>query len=509
MNQYAMYLRKSRADIEAESLGEMETLARHEKILTELAKRQGLKVVAKYKEIVSGESIQDRPKMQELLQDVYAKKYDGVLVMEVERLARGDTRDQGIVAEAFKYTNTLIITPVKTYDPNNQYDEEYFEFGLFMSRREYKTIQRRLQTGKLQSIKEGNYMGSLPPYGYDIDRRGRNDRTLKLNDQSKYVEMIFNWFVNNRMSSGEIAKKLTEMNVPTRTGKPEWNRATVKDILQNNLYTGKIRWYRRKRSKEFEDGVISKKKRRQLSEEYLIVDGKHPAIISQELFDKAQTLFTGQVPVKANETIVNPFARLLFCKDCGKAIAFQSYAHKNGKTTPRYVHRESQVCNAKSAPADQVINAVIQALQMYIEDFKFKMTNEAEQEEAKRHSEIIASMEKELESIKIQRSGLFDKLERGIYTDDEFLERKGVLTQRIENLETAILEQRKNESADVDYEEKIIKFSECVKMLNNPDIDGKTKNDFLKEIVSRIEYEAKDLGRNKGAEVFLDVYLKD
>ena len=41
----------------------------------------------------------------------------------------GNTRDQGIVAEAFKYSDTKIITPSKTYDPNNEFDEEYFEFG--------------------------------------------------------------------------------------------------------------------------------------------------------------------------------------------------------------------------------------------------------------------------------------------------------------------------------------------------------------------------------------------
>lgn len=507
MKSYAMYLRKSRADIEAEALGELETLARHERILTELAKRQGLNVVAKYKEIVSGESIQDRPQVQKLLEDVYQNKYDGVLVMEVERLARGDTRDQGTIAEAFKYSNTLIITPVKTYNPNNQYDEEYFEFGLFMSRREYKTIQRRLQTGKLQSIKEGNYMGSLPPYGYDIEKRGRNDRTLKLNEQSKYVEMIFSWFVNDRLSSGEIAKKLTIMHVPTRTGKPEWNRATVKDILKNNLYTGKIRWYRRKTSKEFEDGGINKKKRRQVSDDYLIVNGKHPAIISEETFQKAQTLFVGQVPVKANETVHNPFARLMYCKHCGKAISLQSY--KTRDTEPRYIHGESQFCGLKSVLADQVTNAVVQALKAYIEDFQFKLTNEAKLEEAKRHSEVVESMEKELETIKIQRSGLFDKLERGIYSDDEFLERKAILTKKIESLEAAILEEKKSEPANVNYEEKIIKFSECADMLLNSEVDGKTKNDFLKEIISRIEYDTKDLGYRKGAEVFLDVYLKE
>lgn len=151
---YAMYLRKSRADVEAENLGEMETLARHEKILTELAKRKNIKITKIYKEIVSGESIQNRPEMQKLLNDVYAKKYKGILVTEIERLARGNTKDQGIIEEAMKIGNCTIITPLKDFDPNNEFDEEYLGFNLYMSRREYKTISRRMQQGIIQSVKE-------------------------------------------------------------------------------------------------------------------------------------------------------------------------------------------------------------------------------------------------------------------------------------------------------------------------------------------------------------------
>lgn len=130
---YCLYLRKSRADLELEARGEFETLARHEAQLMEMADRMGLYIAKIYREIVSGESIQDRPQMQQMLQDIYEGKYEGVLVMEVERLARGNTTDQGRVAEAFKISSTKIITPTKTYDPNNEYDEEYFEFSLFMS----------------------------------------------------------------------------------------------------------------------------------------------------------------------------------------------------------------------------------------------------------------------------------------------------------------------------------------------------------------------------------------
>ena len=99
---YAIYLRKSRADIEAEAKGEGETLARHEHILLELANKKELSIGKIYREIVSGETIESRPEMKKLLSDVRQGKWKGVLVVEVERLARGETIDQGIVAKAFR-----------------------------------------------------------------------------------------------------------------------------------------------------------------------------------------------------------------------------------------------------------------------------------------------------------------------------------------------------------------------------------------------------------------------
>ena len=163
---YCIYLRKSRADLEAESHGEGETLKRHQDILLALAKKMNISITKIYSEIVSGETIASRPEMQNLLNDVESGMWKGVLVVEVERLARGDTMDQGLVSQTFKISGTKIITPMKIYDPNNEFDEEYFEFGLFMSRREYKTINRRLQRGRTQSVLEGKYLGNVAPYVY-------------------------------------------------------------------------------------------------------------------------------------------------------------------------------------------------------------------------------------------------------------------------------------------------------------------------------------------------------
>ena len=101
---YAIYLRKSRADIEAEKLGEGETLARHKKILTELAARKGLYIGKIYQEIVSGaESIDARPEIKKLIEDCYAGKYRGIIIIEVTRLSRGSQGDAQIIMDCLKF----------------------------------------------------------------------------------------------------------------------------------------------------------------------------------------------------------------------------------------------------------------------------------------------------------------------------------------------------------------------------------------------------------------------
>lgn len=282
MENNCIYLRKSRADREAEARGEMETLARHEKLLLDLAKRQNLHIGAIYKEVVSGETISARPVMQQLLSEVERGLWDGVLVVEVERLARGDTIDQGVVSRAFQYSGTRIITPTKTYDPNNEFDEEYFEFGLFMSRREYKTIKRRLNAGRLASVKEGKYVGNKPPYGYRrVKLPKEKGFTLEpIPEQANVVKMIYEWYVNGldgeRIGVSKIVRRLNDLKIPALT-RPTWAPASVQGILSNPVYIGKVVWNRRKAVRQIVDGSVCVTRPR--SDSYDIYPGLHPSII--------------------------------------------------------------------------------------------------------------------------------------------------------------------------------------------------------------------------------------
>ena len=138
MDIYAIYLRKSRADLEAEKLGEGETLARHRKILEELAARKEFYIGEIYEELESGDTIAGRPKMQKLIEDCYKGKYKGILVVEVTRLSRGSQGDAQTIMDCLKYANVnndvLVITPTKTYDvAHSQKDEEYMEFELYVA----------------------------------------------------------------------------------------------------------------------------------------------------------------------------------------------------------------------------------------------------------------------------------------------------------------------------------------------------------------------------------------
>ena len=157
----AVYLRKSRAE---EGMETDEVLRNHRQWLTECADRHGLDIVAYFPEVVSGESLYARPQMLRMLEAVEAGEYDAVLCMDLDRLSRGRMKDQGMILDAFRDSGTLIVTPDKVYNLTDEIDDELAEFKTFMSRREYKIINKRLRRGLQRSIQDGCYVANAP-YG--------------------------------------------------------------------------------------------------------------------------------------------------------------------------------------------------------------------------------------------------------------------------------------------------------------------------------------------------------
>lgn len=506
MDVYAIYLRKSRADAEAEKLGEGETLARHKKILTELAARKGLYVGEIYQEIVSGETIEARPEIQRLIEDCYAGKYRGIIIVEITRLSRGSQGDAQIILDCLKYSNRnnglLVVTPTKTYDvAHSSDDEEYMEFELFMSRREYKMIKKRMDRGRKQAVVEGNYMGSYRPYGYNIVKT-KTARTLEPNpDEAPFVKKIFDWTIKENLSPYKIAQRLTVMGVPTYTGDAEWSKETVKAILTNPTYTGKVRWNDRMKVKTMVNGeLVSSRPRSNHTDHYMEYEGKQPALIDEETFAAVNKRFKSD-KTKSGLKLKNPLAGLLVCKNCGKAMIYNSYESKGGTVAPRVLHTQSSLCKVKSAVLSDVINAVTRSLELYIEDFETKVDKIPVVDE-KTVEEEKEALRKEIRKTEKKLAKLFDAWENDDITNNEFVERKAVHNERITSLNAQIRELENSTPERVEYQEKLMLLQEALEAMTDKDLDAETKNKYLKAAVSRIEF-----SRESETEFILDVFI--
>lgn len=523
MEQYYIYLRKSRADRDAELHGSGETLLRHEQALMELANRMKLNVTKIFREIVSGETIAARPEVQKLLSEVSAGIPAGVLVMEVERLARGDTKDQGTVADAFKMGNVKIITPSKTYDPNNEFDEEYFEFGLFMSRREYKTINRRIQRGRIASVKEGKYIASTAPYGYERVRI-KNDKGYTLRvipDQADIVRMVYKLYtVGELQNDGSyrklgmslIAKKLDSMHIPPLNS-TSWSRSSIKDMLTNPTYLGKVRWQWKKEIKKIEDGKI--RKIRKKDADYMLYDGLHEAIIDEETFKAAQTIMSTHVclPVSRSHDLKNPLSGLVICGKCGHMM---TRVYSNTKKGYYSLMCPNRYCDNVSAPIYLIENKILSSLEKWLENYKLKWDVESSgpSEDFVVKESAIEQCRRDMLELQKQLDNTYDFLEKGIYTTEIFLKRNHLLTDQINKLSSDIADLEKElemEHAREEAKKDIIPNIENILELYNTVDDIYMKNSLLKDVLEKVVY-VKNTPNTKGkldnANFELTVYPK-
>lgn len=470
----AIYLRKSRADEQSESTEE--TLRRHKETLLEFVKRQpNMYVYALYEDVVSGDSLYARPQMLKLLEDAEAEKFDAVLCMDIDRLGRGSTSEQGIILETFKAHDIKIITPRKFYDLNNDTDEEYAEFESFMARRELKMIKRRLHNGTLKSISEGCYLVNAP-YGYKNTRINKK-ATLEINeDEAKFVRMAFDLYVNSGLGTQAIAHTLNGLGAhPHRAD--HFNRTSIAAMLRNKVYIGKVVWNKKH---TINRGAVDKKMKTIYHDksEWMIYDGLHPAIVDEELFEKANKILSSKYHKPYNDgTIQNSLGGILKCKNCGYGMQRRPYGSRKYQST--HLLCATKGC-CSSSRLDYVENAVIENIKAKLDELK---AQKGKSKATPNFSAVLSGIEKEVNNLIRQKGSLHDFLERGVYDIDTYLERSKIIAERLKELETqkqSVL--IKKENASVQNNEAIIKKMENVLNLYWNSTPPQ-RNKLLKEIL--------------------------
>ena len=506
MEQYVKYLRKSRFDRDYAELSVEDTLKRHEAILDKVAEDRGYYIAKTYYEVVSGESIAARPEIQKLLEEVSAGIYAGVLVVDLERLARGNGADQAYISQVFQYSSTKIVTPSKTYDPCNEFDEEYFEFGLFMSRREYKIINRRLIRGRDSSASEGKYINSIAPYGY-MRVKLPNEKGYMLEphpDEAPHIKTIFEMFLNHA-GTKIIANHLNDNNVPTRHG-DLWTYCTISNIITNPVYMGKIRRGWSQQIKTIENGEVKKKiKRKKNIEDYKVFDGLHEALITEEQFMLAQQIRLDKQPaakVKDEFELQNAFVGLLYCSTCGKRIG-RTTGSKSRDARARLRCVNGRNCHNVSSDYDVVEKEIISALREWLKGYRIKIDTVGYAKDI----EALRSQNKkyttELQKLNAQLENAYNLVEQGAYTLEIFKSRQEKLNASVAEVKAKISENEitiaRMEQSD-NAKANLIPQTETL-LASYDEMTNEERNSLLKEILKKIGYK-----KEANGQIEIDLY---
>lgn len=495
------YLRKSQSD--DDSLTTEEVLERHERDLDEFCEKQFGGVPSesnRHREVVSGETIEKRNEFLQVLKRIESPKVRAVLVKECSRLGRPDLEEIGKISKLFRLTNTLIITPQRTFDLRDEWDREAFEREMMKSNDYLNYYKKILRAGRERSCADGWFVGNKSPYGYDrvMVMDGKRKRyTLKFNDaEVDVVRMIFDMYVNQDMGRVNIAHRLNDLGIPTRSG-ALWGQDSIKNILENEHYIGKTFWNKRKEITIVEDGEIRKIRPVAKSGDYLLYDGRHPAIISDELFQAAREKQGKNHKSKPKTKVRNPLAGLLFCQ-CGRAMSLRTYKYHDG--APRLLCDNQTYCKTSSCLYSEILDRVRDVLKQCIEDFEVRIEND-DKDSRKLHDNLIKRLDAKLEGLNKKELNQWEK-----YSEEEMPKEifdklnEKVLKEKTE-IQEALRKARESMPEPVDYEKKLRRFKDALEALDDPEVPAEKQNRLLKACIERIDYKREKAERIKSQQV--------
>lgn len=486
-----LYLRKSRADDPLLTVEEV--LEKHEQLIADWTAQAlpGLGEIPPeniYREVVSGETLDGRPRMLEALRKIESPSIKAILCKEPSRLSRGDLQDIGYLVKVLRYSGTLVLTPRGCYDLRDDRDREQFEREL-MRGNDYLEYQKKiLKDGKLLAVKKGCYIGSYPPYGYEkvsvkIDKQNYN--TLKpIPEEAEVVRRIFEMYRYGVGSTGICDALDAERVAPPRGD--VWATGTINRILRNAHYIGKVTWYKVKEGHRVENGEI--KKYKYTSDEYVEYDGLHPAIIDQELWEDVKAIRGKLPPNKKGTAMLNPFAGVMYCS-CGKVMSYKQ-TRTGGKDigAPRFRCSDRKCRHQNgSTIASEVIAEIVAVLQNCVEDFSVQIDSGTDNS-AEQHKQTIERLEKRLEALRELEVKQWDEKINGGMPDHIFARLNEKTVADIEAITQALIEAEESAPEYIDVHEKKATFEQALALLSDPDAPVKEKNQLIKACIKRITY---------------------
>lgn len=455
------------------------------KMALDYAKKNNIVVPAEHifheKGGVSGKRADKRPYFQQMIGLAKSAEHpiDVILVWKYSRFARN--QEESIVYKTMLRKNcnvdVISISEPLVEGPFGSLIERIIEW---MDEYYVIRLSGEVTRGMTENALRGNYQ-ARPPLGYRIDHKG--EPPVIVPEEAEIIRMIFHKYVNDKLSLLEICRQLNALGLKTSHGK-DFEKRSLTYILQNISYTGKIRWNR----------TENETNRIKPEEEWIIADGKQPAIVSTELFEAAQERFkTEYVPKyrKPSATVTHWLGGLLKCSACGRTLStskqtdkrygrtyfhFQCYGYLKGKCSVSHSISEKKIVSYILDTIEQVIDS--QKL-----DFELKQT--VAPDNKSQYDILLSSLKK----IDTKEERVKQAYRDGIDSLEEYKENKEILKKERADLEQRLKELSEEPQENIDYKSEMLKRVFSVHdILLDDSIPIIRKNEAIKSIIEKIVY---------------------
>lgn len=411
----------------------------------------------------------DRPEFQRMMDDVRKGVINCIIVKDLSRFGRDYIECGKYIEKIFPQLGIRFISVNDGYDTaaTTSSDSIVIPFKNLINDSYSRDISIKVRTNLEVKRRQGEFIANFAVYGYAKDPEDKNHLIVD-ETAAEVVRDIFKWKIEG-LSPNSIAARLNQLGILSpmeykrskgskykskfkKSTVAQWSHVAVRRILQNEVYTGVL-----VQGKRTTPNYKTKKFVYRSKDEWVRVEDTHEAIINRTQFDLVQKLLLEDTRAGTEDVAVHPYCGRIYCADCG-APAVRKTAKAGGRQYVYYVcganKADRTVCSKHSIREDILNTAVLTTIRQQIEvilDLD-RALQDIERLTWERFEirKIDANIETQKQIIRKNnelRLGIYEDLQAGILTKDEFVSMKSEFTARIADAQKIIeqLTQSKSE----------------------------------------------------------------
>lgn len=454
----AIYLRKSRGDIE--------DLEKHKMQLLDICKKNDY-IYDLYEEIGSSDSLDERPQMNMLLDNI--SKYSKVLVVAIDRLSRNELHS-ALITQIFKENNVRVATPTKEYNFNEENDILMSDFEKLIARSEFRLIKKRLRQGKINGARQGKFVHGSPSFPYIYNRV-----TKELDIDDSKVE-LYRFIIDKALEGvtcNNIAYQLNKMGIPTVKRNAHWGSKRVRDIVLDRTHLGEVKfngeWYK----------------------------GNHKPLKTLKEHETLVLILKGNKMIKTKKIVKHEYVlgNIVKCGICGMGMSYMDKKLASGEVVTYvrncwYKDSLGTKCKTRAIRSDIIIDEINHHIDREIDRLSDLIRNNTIDESiiSKLNSELNLN-KKNLLKMDKRKSKILDMTEAGLYTVETAKEKILKLQDEIQYLKANINKLEKEiESQSTDYlEVKRDKLTSIQSIISQTESKAEI-NKLYKTILKNVKY---------------------